>query len=44
MAHVNTSYSERANPTMRMRKRRFTRLTNAFSKFENHGHIVAIYP
>jgi len=44
MAHVSTSYSERANPTMRMQNRRFTRLTNAFSKkFENHAHMVAIY-
>jgi IS1 family transposase len=44
MAHVSTSYSERANLTMRMHKRRFTRLTNAFSKkFENHAHMVAIY-
>jgi len=44
MAHVSTSYSERANLTMRMHNRRFTRLTNAFSKkFENHAHMVAIY-
>ncbi len=44
MAHVGTSYSERANLTMRMHNRRFTRLTNAFSKkFENHAHMVAIY-
>ena len=44
MAHVSTSYSERANLTMRMSNRRFTRLTNAFSKkFENHAHMVAIY-
>jgi IS1 family transposase len=43
-AHVSTSYSERANLTMRMHNRRFTRLTNAFSKkFENHAHMVAIY-
>jgi IS1 family transposase len=42
--HVSTSYSERANLTMRMSNRRFTRLTNAFSKkFENHAHMVAIY-
>jgi IS1 family transposase len=42
--HVSTSYSERANLTMRMHNRRFTRLTNAFSKkFENHAHMVAIY-
>ena len=32
------------NLTMRMGMRRFTRLTNAFSKkFENHAHMVAIY-
>jgi IS1 family transposase len=44
MAHVSTSYAERANLTMRMHYRRFTRLTNAFSKkFENHAHMVAIY-
>ena len=44
MAHVSTSYVERANLTMRMHNRRFTRLTNAFSKkFENHAHMVAIY-
>ena len=40
----HTSYVERANLTMRMHNRRFTRLTNAFSKkFENHAHMVAIY-
>jgi IS1 family transposase len=44
MAHVSTSYSERSNLTMRMHNRRFTRLTNAFSKkFENHAHMVAIW-
>ena len=44
MAHISTSYAERANLTMRMHNRRFTRLTNAFSrKFENHAHMVAIY-
>jgi IS1 family transposase len=44
MAHVSTSYAERQNLTMRMSMRRFTRLTNAFSKkFENHAHMVAIY-
>ena len=44
MNHVSTSYAERANLTMRMHNRRFTRLTNAFSKkFENHAHMVAIY-
>lgn len=42
--HISTSYAERQNLTMRMHMRRFTRLTNAFSKkFENHAHMVAIY-
>ena len=42
--HVSTSFAERQNLNMRMRMRRFTRLTNAFSKkVENHAYAVAIY-
>lgn len=42
--HISTSYVERANLTMRMSMRRFTRLTNAFSKkLDNHEHMLAIY-
>lgn len=43
-SYINTSYAERQNLTMRMQMRRFTRLTNAFSKkFENHCHALALY-
>lgn len=42
--HVSTSFVERQNLTMRMQMKRFTRLSNAFSKkFENHAHMVALY-
>jgi len=42
--HISTSYVERQNLNMRMSMRRFTRLTNAFSKkFENHAYAVAIH-
>lgn len=43
-AHVSTSYVERQNLSMRMGMRRFTRLTNGFSKkIENHRHMIALY-
>jgi hypothetical protein len=42
--HISTSYIERQNLTMRMSMRRFTRLTNGFSKkAENHAYSVAIH-
>ena len=42
--HISASYVERQNLTMRMGMRRFTRLTNAFSKkLENHLHMLSLY-
>ena len=42
--HVSTSFMERQNLTMRMGMRRFTQLTNGFSKkLENHAHMVALH-
>jgi len=44
MKLISTSYVERQNLTMRMHMRRFTRLTNAFSKkLENHMHAISLY-
>src|SRR6202011_3661879 len=42
--HISTSYAERSNLSVRMHTRRFTRLTNAFSKkVANHAHSVALF-
>jgi IS1 family transposase len=42
--HISTSYIERQNLTMRMHMRRFTRLTNGFSKkIENHAYAIALH-
>ena len=42
--HINTSYIERYNLTVRMTNRRFTRKTNGFSKkLENHKHSIALH-
>jgi IS1 family transposase len=42
--HISTSFVERQNLTMRMHMRRFTRLTNGFSKkLDNHAYAVALH-
>ncbi len=42
--HISTSYAERQNLTMRMKMRRLTRLSNAFSKkIDNHRHAIALH-
>lgn len=42
--HISTSFAERQNLSMRMGNRRYTRLTNAFSrKIENHAAAIALY-
>jgi hypothetical protein len=42
--HASTSFAERQNLNVRMHTRRFTRLTNAFSKkVENHAHSAALF-
>jgi IS1 family transposase len=44
MKHVSTSFAERSNRNVRMHTRRFTQLTNAFSrKVEHHAHAVALF-